>query len=164
MARAASTRARMSPPADHALSSRLADVNGDGRPDLVAHHPTLRDRRRAERARPAARSPRRFIYPSPYSLNPATELDDDGADEDFYSVPSVGDFNGDGQLDIAVADPSGAIQLLLQHLRPADRRSVGCGAGFRGSRLPRAQPLTYAVTVTNHGPTTAPAAIADRLR
>ena len=25
-----------------ALSLRLADVNGDGRPDLVAHHPTLR--------------------------------------------------------------------------------------------------------------------------
>ena len=42
-----------------------------------------------------------------------TELDDDGGKEDFYTRPSVGDLNGDGQLDIAVPDPSGAIQLLL---------------------------------------------------
>ena len=84
-------------------------------------------------------------YPSPYALNPATELDDDGANEDFYSVPSVGDFNGDGQLDIAVPDPSGAIQLLLSTCgQPTGDLSVA----VQDSADPVAEgaPLSYTLT------------------
>ena len=94
-------------------SLRVADVNGDGRPDLVAHHPTLATVAVQIGAGRRHVQPRRFTTRRRTPLNPATELDDDGADEDFYSVPSVGDLNGDGQLDIAVPDPSGAIQLLF---------------------------------------------------
>ena len=73
-----------------ARALRLADVNRDGRPDLVVHHPTLRDGRRAIRAG------RRHVcgadpFPRPYAFNPQTELHDHGGEEDISASPSVGD-------------------------------------------------------------------------
>ena len=122
-------------------SLRVIDLNGDGRADLVARHPTL-----ATVAVQTGQAGGTFSapihYPSPYALNPATELDDDGGNEDFYSVPSVGDFNGDGQLDIAVPDPSGAIQLLFSTCgQPTGDLSVA----VQDSADPVAEgaPLTY---------------------
>ncbi len=133
-------------------SFRVIDVNGDGRVDLVAHHPTLATVS-VQTGQAGGTFSAPIHYSSPYAINPATELDDDGANEDFYSVPAVGDFNGDGQLDIAVPDPSGAIQLLFSTCgQPTGDLSVA----VQDSADPVAEgaPLSYTLTVTNHGPTT----------
>ena len=133
-----------------ALSLRLADINGDGRPDLVAHHPTLQTVAvQAGQAGGTFAAP--IHFPAPYSINPATELDDNGAAEDLYSVPSIGDLNGDGQLDIAVGDASGAIQVLFSTCgQPAGDLSVAVQDS--ADPVAEGESLTYAVTVTNHGP------------
>ena len=133
-----------------ALSFRLADINGDGRPDLVAHHPTLQTVAvQAGQAGGTFAAP--IHFPAPYSINLATELDDNGAAEDIYSVPSIGDLNGDGQLDIAVGDASGAIQVLFSTCgQPAGDLSVAVQDS--ADPVAEGESLTYAVTVTNHGP------------
>jgi uncharacterized repeat protein (TIGR01451 family) len=135
-----------------AQSLRLADVNGDGRPDLVAHHPTLQTVAvQIGQAGGSFAAPVHF--PAPYAIHPDSQLDDDGAEEDFYSRPSVGDLNGDGQLDIAVGDASGAIQVLFSTCgQPAGDLSVA----VQESADPVAEgaSFSYSVVVTNHGPAT----------
>ena len=135
-----------------ALSFRLADVNGDGRPDLVAHHPTLQTVAvQTGQAGGSFAAPVHF--PAPYAIHPQTELDDDGAAEDFYSLPSMGDLNGDGQIDIAVGDASGAIQVLFSTCgQPAGDLSVAVQES--ADPVTEGASFSYSVVVTNHGPAT----------
>ena len=135
-----------------AQSLRLADVNGDGRPDLVAHHPT-RQTVAVQIGQAGGSFAAPVHFPAPYAIHPETQLDDDGAAEDFYSLPSMGDLNGDGQVDIAVGDASGAIQVLFSTCgQPAGDLSVAVQES--ADPVTEGASLSYSVVVTNHGPAT----------
>ena len=133
-----------------AVGTRLVDINRDGLRDLVAVHPSL-----GTVAVQLGQAGGTFAAPihhaSPFQFNPATLLDDG---DDISGWPSVGDLNGDGQLDIASADPSGFINVLFSTCgQPAADLSVT--AQDPADPVAEGTAATYTITVTNHGPGTA---------
>jgi uncharacterized repeat protein (TIGR01451 family) len=130
-----------------ARALRLADINRDGRLDLVVGHPSLGTVAvQLGQAGGSFAAPLHFA--SPFSLTPASEFDDG---DDFYSYPSIADFNGDGQLDIALPNPAGSVNVLFSSCgQPAADLSVA----VQDSADPVAEgaPVSYAIAVTNHGP------------
>ena len=150
---AASMRARMSWPDRRRCRSELADINGDGRPDLVAHHPTLQTvavqigpgRRHVRRAGPF---PRSVLDPSGHRagrrrrgrglLQPSRRW-----------ATSTG-------MDSSTS-PSGMRQARFRcSSAPAVSLRATCRLPYRNRRIrsPRARLSAYSVVVTNHGPAT----------
>ena len=129
------------------MGTRLVDINRDGLRDLVAAHPSL-GTVAVQLGQAGGTFAAPIHYASPFQFSPATILDDG---DDISGGPSVGDLNGDGQLDIAYADPSGFINVLFSTCgQPAADLSVT--AQDSADPVAEGTAATYAVTVTNHGP------------
>ncbi len=91
------------------MGTRLVDINRDGLRDLVVAHPSL-GTVAVQLGQAGGTFAAPIHYASPFQFSPATIFDDG---DDISGGPSVGDLNGDGQLDIAYADPSGFINVLF---------------------------------------------------
>ncbi|HEU4891732.1 MAG TPA: FG-GAP-like repeat-containing protein [Vicinamibacterales bacterium] len=139
-----------------AVGTRLVDINRDGIRDLVVAHPSL-GTVAVQLGQAGGTFAAPIHYASPFQFSPATIFDDG---DDISGGPSVGDLNGDGQLDIAYADPSGFINVLFSTCgQPAADLSVT--AQDSADPVAEGTAATYTVTVTNHGPGTAAGATAN---
>ena len=77
-----------------------------------------------------------------------TEFDDA---DDFYSYPAIADFNRDGQLDIALPNPSGSVNVLFSTCgQPVADLAVT--AQDTADPVAEGATVTYSVNVTNRGP------------
>ena len=132
-----------------ARALRLSDINRDGRLDLVVGHPS-RGTVAVQLGQTGGTFAAPLHFPAPFALNPASEFDDG---DDFYSYPSISDLNGDGQLDIAIGNPAGSINVLFSSCgQPVADLSVT--AQDSADPVAEGAPVSYAISVTNRGPAT----------
>ena len=114
------------------LGVSAADVNGDGKPDIIAS--TLSGV---------------AVYLAPFTA-PGTIYATSGITD--AEIPAIGDINGDGAPDIAIAGGSGVVDLLFNRF-PRDKSTT---TTLTSSANPAAvgQPITFTATVTPaSGPT-----------